>query len=305
MHHDNDLGDFLRAKRAVIGPEDVGLAPGVDRRVEGLRREEVALLAGVSTDYYRRLEQGRERHPSEQVVFAIARALRLDVHEAKHLCEIALPASIPVADQSPTCLSRGLRILLEHSLGTPASVVGPALDVLGTNEMGAALYRPFARMDNIARMVFLDPVARTFYRDWEKVARSAVANLRAATTSFPLEQRVAEVVGELSVSSSIFASLWAAHEVRPRVEEEKRFHHPEVGDLELHFEALWVSGGFGQRVYVYSAAPDSASADALKLLGRLSRPTDSSRPCEQEAEPRAWVSAAPHGLDITGDRGAL
>lgn len=232
------------------------------------------MLAGVSTDYYRRLEQGRERNPSVQVLEAIAGALHLDVHEARHLYEIGQPEVEAIVEQSPTSVSRGLRVLLDHSLGTPASVVGPALDVLATNKMARALYSPFLRMDNIARMVFLDPAAKEFYADWEKVARSAVGNLRAASTTYPSEERIGRVVGDLSIASTTFAKLWAEHLVRPRVEETKVFRHPVVGELRLHFEALWVSAAPGQRVYVYSADPRSSSADALALLGRSAEGVD-------------------------------
>lgn len=190
MEHANELGEFLRARRAALAPEAAGLAPGLDRRVDGLRREEVAMLAGMSTDYDRRLEQGRERHPSLQVLEAIASALQLDVHEARHLYEIGQSGMRTTVEQSPTTVSLGLRVLLDHSLGTPASVVGPALDVLATNKMARALYSPFSRMDNIAKMVFLDPAAKDFYADWENVARSAVGNLRAASTAYPSEDRI-------------------------------------------------------------------------------------------------------------------
>jgi transcriptional regulator with XRE-family HTH domain len=274
MGHSNELGEFLQARRSVLTPAEAGLFPGQDRRVSGLRREEVAMLAGVSTDYYRRLEQGRERRPSRQVLEAIAQALQLDAHAVRHLHEIAAPASAVATEQSPTTISPGLRVLLDHSLTRPASVIGPALDVLATNSLARALYSPFTRMDNIARMVFLDPAARDFYVDWEKVARSAVANLRAGSTMFPAETRVSQVVGELCIASPTFARLWAEHEVRPRVEGDKLFRHPQVGELRLYFEAMWVSGAPGQRVYVYSPAPGSPSEDALHLLGRLAAGVD-------------------------------
>lgn len=249
MGQDNELGQYLRSRRAALSPAAAGLAPGEHRRVTGLRREEVALLAAMSTDYYRRLEQGRERNPSQQVLDALANALQLNSHESRHLHEIGQPpAAVP---PSPTSVSAGVRILIDHSLTVPASVIGPSLDVLATNPLARALYSPFERFDNIARMVFLDPAAPEFYADWEKVARSAVANLRSASTSYPAEMpRISRVVGELSIASSIFARLWAEHEVRTRTEEIKVFRHPQVGELHLHFEALWVPAAPGQRVYV-------------------------------------------------------
>ncbi|WP_208024248.1 helix-turn-helix transcriptional regulator [Amycolatopsis pithecellobii] len=266
MVHDNDLADFLRARRRSLAPEEAGLDPGGDRRVAGLRREEVAELAGVSADYYRRLEQGRERHPSHQVLVSLARALQLDDHASRHLFEIVMPATHFARTCSPREVSDGVRLLIEHSLRVPASVVGPASDVLAINRLAAALYSPFARVDNLAMMVFLDSAARDFYTDWETVARTSVASLRAASTQFPREPRIAEVIGELSLESKCFAGLWAEHEVRPRVEDEKVFRHPVAGELRVKFEALSISGAPGQRIYVYTPLPDTPGAQALTEL---------------------------------------
>ena len=270
----NELGEFLRAKRGSLTPAATGFAPGLDRRVIGLRREEVAMLAGVSTDYYRRLEQGRERHPSDQVLEALRKALHLDVHESRHLSEIVRLSSTTTSVESTANVSPGLRLLIDHSLNVPASVIGPALDVLATNSLARVLYSSFSQFDNIARMVFLDPAARDFYDDWDKVARSAVANLRATSTAYPGESRISRVVGELSVASTTFARLWAEHEVHPRTEGTKVFRHPSVGELHLYFEALWVSGAPGQRVYVYSPDKGSPTEDALKLLSRQAEGVD-------------------------------
>ncbi|EXU62560.1 XRE family transcriptional regulator [Streptomyces sp. PRh5] len=266
MGNVSELGDYLRARRAMITPRDVGLPDGADRRVPGLRRDEVALLAGVSTDYYIRLEQGRERHPSEQVLRAIAGALRLDGAAAGHLFRLGLPV-FATAAAAPTVAAELLR-LMDGMRDVPAFVVGAAQDVLAANAMARELYRGFARYDNLLRMIFLDPFAREFYADWDNAARTAVGNLRASASQFPGNERIERVVGELSVRSPAFTGLWARYEVRPRTREDKHFRHPHVGELRLHFEALAVTGAPGQHLSVYSAEPGSAGADALALLRR-------------------------------------
>lgn len=266
MQGNNDLGDYLRARRAVITPRDVGLLDGGDRRVPGLRRDEVALLAGVSMDYYIRLEQGRERNPSEQVLRAIAAALRLDGPAADHLFRLGLPvfatgSAVPTVAQELVRLMDGMR-------DVPAFVVGAAQDVLAANAMARELYRGFARYDNLLRMIFLDPYAREFYIDWDKAAHTAVGNLRASSSQFPEDERIERIVGELSVRSPAFAGLWARYEVRPRTQEDKLFRHPGVGEVRLHFEALAVISAPGQHLSVYTAQPGTA-ADALVRLRRL------------------------------------
>lgn len=265
----NDLGEFLRARRDLVSPDVAGLVSHTVRRVKGLRREEVALLAGVSTDYYMRLEQGRERHPSEQVLDALARALRLDEAAAAHLFRLALPApqtaaSVPAPEVSPQ-----LAQLMDHFVEVPACVVSPALDFLATNPVARQLYCGFAAIDNLQRMIFLDPAAREFYLDWDHAAQGAVGNLRALSAPFPDDPRVTEVIGQMSRHSPAFASLWARYEVRPRTSEEKRLWHPQVGELRLHYQAFTVTEAPGQQLFVYSARPGSPSDDALRLLRSL------------------------------------
>ncbi|MCX5386003.1 helix-turn-helix transcriptional regulator [Streptomyces sp. NBC_00083] len=268
MQSENELGDYLRARRAALAPADVGLPDDGPRRVPGLRRDEVALLAGMSTDYYIRLEQGRERRPSEQVLRAIAGTLRLDDAASAHLFRLGLSVGGTVA--ATTTVAPELLRLMDGMKGAPAFVVGAAQDVLAANAMARELYRGFARYDNLLRMIFLDPFARDFYADWDQAARIAVGNLRASSSQFPRDERIQRVVGELSVHSPAFTGLWARYEVRPRTHEDKHFRHPQVGEVRLHFEALAVTSAPGQHLSVYSAAPGSASADALVLLGRLS-----------------------------------
>jgi transcriptional regulator with XRE-family HTH domain len=267
VESNNDLGDYLRARRAVITPRDVGLVDDGARRVPGLRRDEVALLAGVSTDYYIRLEQGRERNPSDQVLRAIAAALRLDGPAAGHLFRLGLPV-FATASAAPS-VAPELARLMEGMRDMPAFVVGAAQDVLAANAMARELYRGFARYDNLLRMIFLDPYAREFYVDWDKAAHTAVGNLRASCSQFPEDERIERIVGELSVRSPAFAGLWARYEVRPRTQEDKHFRHAGVGEVRLHFEALAVTSAPGQHLSVYSAEPGSTSADALVLLRRL------------------------------------
>ncbi|MGW7486929.1 helix-turn-helix domain-containing protein [Streptomyces sp. NPDC054786] len=267
MDRENKLGNYLRARRNVTTPREAGFPDDGSRRVPGLRRDEVALLAGVSTDYYIRLEQGRERHPSEQVLQAIARALRLDDDAAAHLFRLGLPtparSPVPAGTVSPELLR-----LMDGLSGVPAFVVGPSQDILAANAMAQELYRGFARYDNLLRMIFLDPFAREFYGDWDKAADIAVNNLRASSAQFPDDERIERLVGSLGVHSPAFATLWARYEIRPRTHEDKHFHHPQAGELHLHYEALAITSAPGQHLSLYSAEPGSPSSDGLILLRR-------------------------------------
>lgn len=249
-------------------PQDVGLVPGDGRRVRGLRREELALLAGLSTDYYRRLEQGREHRPSLQVLRALARALRLDAHATAYLVSLVHPVPLAMPVQSTT-VSPGVALLLDSGLRVPAIVVDIGLDILKINAMAEAMYSGFSATDNLARMVFLDPAAEDFYTEWHQVATQVVGNLRAGLTRFPNDDRVAAVVDEISARSSVFAELWATHHVRPRTSEDKVFHHPRVGELHLHFEALEVADAPDQRLFVYCPLENGSSPDAVALLRSL------------------------------------
>ncbi|GAA2228262.1 MULTISPECIES: helix-turn-helix domain-containing protein [Kitasatospora] len=277
MTRANELGNFLRARRDLVSPERAGLVSHTSRRVKGLRREEVALLAGVSTDYYTRLEQGRERNPSEQVLGTVARALQLDDDGAAHLFRLAQPAprtaAGPVATVGPE-----LRRLMDHFLDLPAVIVGPALDILAANHAARQLYSGFARTDNQLRMLFLDPAGRRFYRDWDRAARSMVSNLRAQAAPFPDDPRIAQVIGELSLRSPAFADLWARYDVRPCTSDDKPLWHPRVGEMYLHYESFTVTSAPGQRLLVYSAEPGTPSADALVLLRTLADDPRPSRP---------------------------
>jgi transcriptional regulator with XRE-family HTH domain len=252
-----------------LTPQAAGLVPGTGRRVQGLRREELALLAGLSTDYYRRLEQGREHRPSLQVLRALARALHLDAHATTYLISLVHPAPLATTAHTTTAASAGVRLLLNHGLRVPAFAVDLGLNILAINAAGRAMYSGFSDIDNLARMVFLDPAAQDFYPNWHHVATQTVGNLRWGLTRFPSDDRVAEVVDEISPQSSVFTELWATHYVRPRPSEDKLFHHPQLGDLRLHFEALELADTPDQRLFVYCALDDGLSPDAVALLATL------------------------------------
>lgn len=265
----NALGEFLRARRGLVRPEDVDLPAGGRRRVAGLRREEVAQLAGVSHDYYVRLEQGRERHPSTQVVDALARALVLDEDAVAHLHELARPTVRRRRAPRRERVSPHLVRLMAAWPNTPAVVLGRCLTVLANNPLGRALYAGHTYSDDLVRLAFLDPDARDFYPEWEQVAANTVGGLRAAAGLDPDDPLLVETVGELSVKSAEFRELWARHDIRRKSHETKRLHHPLVGELNLTFEALTVNGAPGQQLIVYQAEPGSPSEEALAVLGSL------------------------------------
>jgi transcriptional regulator with XRE-family HTH domain len=271
MDSDNLLGEFLRARREVTTPRQVGLLHSGPRRTPGLRREELAMLAGVSTDYYIRLEQGRERHPSERVLASLVRVLGLGPEAAAYMYELAHPrprqrrAAGEVERVSPDLLR-----LMRSWPDTPALVFGRWMDVLATNQLAAALYDGLEHADNLLRLVFLEPAAREFYRDWEKVARGKVAHLRAAAGADLDDPYLTELVDELSFNSADFCRLWARHDISGKTREAKRFHHRDVGDLTLIGEVFNVNSAPGQQLLIFQAEPASPSEHALALLGSLS-----------------------------------
>jgi transcriptional regulator with XRE-family HTH domain len=263
------LGDFLKARRAAVLPRDVGLPVSAGRRVAGLRREEVAALAGVSVDYYTRLEQGRERHPSPQVVEALARVLRMSDDQRLHAYRLAgllpvspLPASAEVADPA-------LVALLAAWPGNPAIVFGRAYDVLARNALAEALFSHVDGRGNFVASVFLDPAARVFYRDWAAVARSSAGALKLAAGAAPEDPRVRAVVGMLREQSEEFRRLWASGDVTGKTTESKQLRHGEVGELDLMMHTFDVRSAPGQQLVVYHAPAGSPSADGLALLGSL------------------------------------
>ncbi|MFG1806763.1 helix-turn-helix transcriptional regulator [Streptomyces sp. NPDC049040] len=269
-----DLRDFLRSRRARLSPSEAGLAaePGT-RRVPGLRREEVARLAGVSVDYYVRLERGRGVNVSEQVLDAIARALRLDDTERGHLFAVARPARGRPRPLPPQRVRPGLRRVLETMPATPGLVIGHRLDVLASNAMGRALFTDFEalphRERNMARFVFLDEGAREFYVDWPSSARGTVAALHLYAGRHPHDPLLAELIGELSLRDRDFRRWWADHDVQRRTYGSKHYHHPVVGDLVLEYEALTPAGDSGQTLGLHTAEPGSPSEHGLRLLAGM------------------------------------
>jgi transcriptional regulator with XRE-family HTH domain len=271
----SEIREFLTIRRARITPEQAGLRTfgNGPRRVAGLRREEVALLAGVSVDYYTRLERGNAAGVSATVLDALATALQLDDTERRHLFDLA--RAMQPADSRPRRRARrqirpAVQQMLDAIAGAPAFVRNGRLDILGTNALGRALYAQHfdshAQPPNTARYIFLDDRAETFYADWKTVAADVVAVLRAEAGRDPYDRDLSDLVGELSTRSELFRTLWAAHNVRTHDTGTKRIRHPLVGELSLSFEAMQLVADPGLTMWVYFADSGSRSEQALNLL---------------------------------------
>ncbi|GHF52319.1 transcriptional regulator with XRE-family HTH domain [Amycolatopsis bartoniae] len=280
----NLLGDYLRARRELVRPEDVGLPAAGTRRVPGLRREEVALLAGISSDYYLRLEQGRDRNPSVQVLEALARVLQLDQAGTDYLLSLAAPRPHRRRARRET-VPPGTRQLLDV-LGLPAFVEGRYFDVLAANALARALSPNLAVGRNRLKDVFLDPGEQALYPDWEHATVRLVAGFRESVGSDTDDPRFVQLVGELSLASDRFRRLWARHDVKTRRGMPTRLHHPQVGELTLHREKLAVGGADGQMLVIYHAKPGTEDAEKLALLSALAAPA-ASLASVAEAAPRA------------------
>ncbi|MBF8189830.1 helix-turn-helix domain-containing protein [Nonomuraea sp. K274] len=276
MHCDNLLGDFLRSRREVTTPAQAGLRYAGPRRTPGLRRDEVAMLAGVSTAYYVRLEQGRERNPSDQVLSSLARALLLDEDAIGYLYTLIHPWSRPRTTPGPAeRVSPSVLQLLNSWPHVPALVLGRRLDVLATNPLIEAVYEGQTHLDNCLRMIYLSPAAQDFYPDWEKAAFAKTAQLRVAAARHRDDPYIPRLVEELSAKSAEFRRIWARHDVQNRNTEVKEFRHPVVGELTLSWEVLTVSGTSGQQLIVLTAEPGSASERAVaELARRVARPRE-------------------------------
>jgi transcriptional regulator with XRE-family HTH domain len=272
-----EIREFLTSRRAKITPEQAGLTSHGSRRVPGLRREEVAVLAGVSVPYYTRIERGEMNGVSDSVLEALARALQLDEAEHAHLFDLASalrPTSSPRRRRAPR---QRVRPSIQHILGgltgAAAFVHNARLDNLAANQLGYALYCDmFSRaagpgLVNSARYVFLDPGARDFYADWDRAASDVVAVLRSAAGRDPYDRDLSDLVGELSTQSAEFRTRWAAHNVRFHDTGTKDFHHRVVGDLTLTYNRMELAADPGQMLTVWTAEPGSKSAEALSLLG--------------------------------------
>ncbi|MFF0384252.1 helix-turn-helix domain-containing protein [Streptomyces sp. NPDC004286] len=276
METAKEIKDFLTTRRAKITPDQVGLPVVGRRRVPGLRREEVALLAGVSAEYYVQIERGQVAGVSEEVLHAIAGALRLDDVETAHLFDLARAAGKTGRKQTRAPrrqVTEALQALIDAMVTAPAIVQNDYLDIVAANHLGRALYEAvYAHQPeppNLARFIFLNDRAEETFPAWEKAADDAVALLRTAAAKPPYTKAITHLVGELATRSTEFRTRWAAHDVRAHRSGTKEFRHPAVGDLTLRFEALDVTGAPGLAVIGYTAEPGSPSQQALTLLASL------------------------------------
>ncbi len=273
MNAKSEISDFLTTRRARLTPDQAGLPVyGTNRRVTGLRREEVALLAGISVEYYTRLERGNVGTVSDGVIEGITHALQLDDAERDHLVRLVhIATTRRAARRSPT--RKRVRPTIQRMLDLmpmPAYLRNGRMDILAANDLGRALYSPMydelGEAPNSARFAFLGRTAPEFFVDFDKVQSDSVAFLRAEAGRDPFDKELQDLIGELSTRSETFRQLWAAHDVRYHRTGAKRLHHPIVGDLILDFEAFELPGDQGQRLNLYSAPPDSPSAEALSML---------------------------------------
>ncbi|MCV2395448.1 helix-turn-helix transcriptional regulator [Actinotalea sp. M2MS4P-6] len=264
----NRLGAFLRARRALVQPDQVGITALGARRVAGLRREEVAMLAGISADYYLRLEQGRDRRPSLQVLGAIATALQLDDEGTDYLLGLGAEKPRRVRRVRREVVPRGTLSLVQ-TLPLPAFVEGRYLDVLAANALAVALSPRLAVGGNRLRDVFLDPEEQAMFPQSERAAAALIAGFRASVGSDADDPRVIELVGELSVASPLFRRLWARHDVGPRQGGLVTFAHPQVGELRLNREKLLIGGTDRMTLVIYHADPGSEAAEKLALLASM------------------------------------
>ncbi|MFF4653099.1 helix-turn-helix transcriptional regulator [Streptomyces sp. NPDC001380] len=269
----NALGRYLRARRELVRPEEAGVPDHGNRRVPGLRREEVAFLAGISSDYYNRLEQGRDRSPSEQVLRSIARALRLDEEAAAYLLQIAAPKGPRRRrPRSPERVGDGIRTLIASWPLTPAYVHGRYMDVLAANDLAVALSPFNAPGHNGILAAFLEPEMRELHQDWDDMTARVVPYLRSVAGADTDDPRLVEIVGELSLRSERFRTLWARQDVKHKTTGTSLLRHPQVGPLDLRYEKLLVPGTGGQTLVTYHAQPGSPSEERLRLLASMHAP---------------------------------
>lgn len=279
MGNNVEVRDFLRTRRDRITPQDAGIIGGGNRRVPGLRREEVAILAGVSVDYYARLERGNLAGVSDEVLSAIATVLRLDDAEVTYLHDLAAAAHpqpgrrrTPVKENS---LRPSLQRFLDSITGSAVWIRNERMDFIAGNTLGRAVYAPVmddpaSKGGNNALYAFLSPAARNFYTDWKRGADDIVATLRLAAGRHPRDKSLSDLIGELVTRSDDFARRWASHNVRHHRTGLKRMHHPAVGDLELAYEAMQLPDNPGWTMFAFTAEPGTPSHDRLMLLGSLS-----------------------------------
>ncbi|MER6135483.1 helix-turn-helix transcriptional regulator [Streptomyces sp. NPDC001815] len=267
--HVNELGSFLKARRAELSPRTVGLPDTGGRRVPGLRREEVALLVAISTDYYTRLEQGRIQ-PSASVLAALAHVLHLSDHQRDHLFELAGRQRARHRRPAAQTAHPQLRRLLDDLTTSPGMVIGRRMDILAWNALAAALLTDFAKVPedkrNCARILFTDPSMRALYADWRAVARGCVSHLRMTAARYPDDPRLTSLVGELSMRDSDFGQWWGSRRAPSRGAAMKRFHHPLVGELVLDWDTFTCRSDPEQELVVWTAEPGTPSYDGLRAL---------------------------------------
>jgi transcriptional regulator with XRE-family HTH domain len=269
-----EIRDFLTSRRAQITPDEVGLPTFGKRQVPGLRREEVATLAGVSIDYYNRMERGNLVGVSDGILEAISGALRLDEAERAHLVDLARASNDHHVGERRGPSKRTVRPSVEWMIngmtGVAAFVVNSRQDILAANHLGRAFFAPLFDSDtpaNMARFTYLDPRANEFFADWNRTAKECVAALRMQAGRSPFDRDLSDLVGELSTRSQEFAALWASHNVRLHRRLEKTFNHPLVKELHVRYERLEVAGDAGIEIFAYVAEPHSRSEEAFVLLG--------------------------------------
>ncbi|WP_038468815.1 helix-turn-helix domain-containing protein [Arthrobacter sp. PAMC 25486] len=285
MNNRSEIREFLASRRAKLTPAQVGLPTfGGIRRVPGLRREEVSLLAGVSVEYYTRMERGSLAGASDSVLESISRALRLTEAEHQHLFNLARAAGpAPRTRRQPAkAIDASIQYILDGMTGIPAFVQNGHLDVVAANELGRALYseayQDQAQQLNYARFVFFNPRSHSLYTDWNLAADTVVAMLHAEAGRDPYDRCLTDLVGELSTRSEEFRQRWAQHDVRHHRSGVKTIRHPAVGDLELHFNALELSATPGLTMFAYSAEPGSSSEDGLRLLSSWAATNKATQP---------------------------
>ena len=272
MRRADELGQFLRSRRARVEPEMVGLPAGDRRRVEGLRREELARLANVSVDYLVRLEQGRVERPSPEIVEALARSLLLDPSERRHLFRLAAASEPTAGHGDGTSVRGGVRLLIDTLDRTPSVLLSRRLDLLYWNPTAEALLGPFADHRNYARMIFRDPAQRTLHADWEEAARQTAALLRYSSARHPEDDRLRALVAELDDADPQFSLWWDAHDVAEKRHGAKTYLHPTAGELTLTYEALPLPDDGDQILTLYTVEPGTVDAERLAGLALTSAP---------------------------------
>lgn len=295
MDNRSEVREFLMSRRARVTPEQAGIETfGTRRRVTGLRRDEVARLAGVSVDYYTRLERGDLKGVSDTVLETIARALLLDAAEHDHLFDLARTAGAggrrPVRTPGDTPVRPELQYMLDAITAAPAFIQNNRMDLVAANALGFAMYSPMftgtTRPANFSRHIFLDPTSRDFYPDWDRAAWTNVAILRREAGRNPHDKRLQSLVGELSTCNEQFRGLWAAHDVRRHYAGQKSFRHPVVGALELNYQTLELDGDPNLGMTVYTATPGSPTEQSLRLLASWAASEDAAPLPEQRPASR-------------------